>query len=700
MKRLLISLAVLLAVVYAPAQPRTVLMGDSITEGWLDKHPGFFEEHGLIGKGISGQVSAQMLERFQTDVIDLHPAAVVINAGTNDIALNAGPYDPDRTFSNIVAMAEMARKADIRVLLTSVLPAARFGWRPSVTDGPVKIEALNERIRAYAKAEGMTYIDYYGSMVFGPERALNPDYSRDGVHPTLEGYYVMERLLLNALNDDETLLRGWVKTIGSDEFGGRMPMTEYEPRTLDYLVGQLKALGLEPAFGDSYLQPVQTISTVCRPVSDRFRVKGKKKRVDLLFPEDLVIWTARETDKVELRNAEFVFCGFGIDAPEFGWNDFEGVDVKGKIVIAMVNDPGFYDASLFQGRNMTYYGRWPYKFEQAQRMGAAGCLVLHNTAAASYGWNVAANHTGSNMALYDEATRNAEMLAVKGWLHEDGCRKLFAAAGVDFEEALSAAKKPGFKSFVLKAKSDIVMDVTCRTENTFNVAGVLPGTDLADEAVVFSAHWDHFGTGKPDETGDAIYNGAADNGSGMAAVLLLAKKYSQLPVRPRRSMVFLFPTLEEGGLFGSEHYCEHPAFPLEKTAACINFDCIAPEPLTRDVVVLGGGKCELDRYVEAAAGAQGRYVVMSLDNSDGWFFRMDHFNFVKRGVPSVVIEYGKDLVDPSRPNRYPRSDWYHKPSDEYREDWDFAGTIAHINMMFGVGLSVANAEHRPVWYGR
>ena len=206
---------------------------------------------------------------------------------------------------------------------------------------------------------------------------------------------------------------------------------------------------------------------------------------------------------------------------------------------------------------------------------------------------------GSNLALYDPATRNAGELGVKGWLHEDGCRKLFAAAGVDFDATIEAAKHPGFKSFVLKAKSDLKMEVAYEIQETCNVAGVLPGTDLKDEAVVFSAHWDHFGFGTPDETGDPIYNGASDNGSGMAAVLMLAKKYSELPVRPRRSMVFFIPTLEESGLFGSEYYCAHPAFPMEKTAACINFDCIAPEPLTHDVVVLGGGVTELDNYIMA-----------------------------------------------------------------------------------------------------
>ena len=490
--------------------------------------------------------------------------------------------------------------------------------------------------------------------------------------------------------DDEALMREWIRTLGSDAFGGRMPMTEYETKTIAYLAAQMQEIGLQPAFDGSWFQKVKTVGATCRLEKDRWRVQGAKKRVDLRQPEDLVVWTSRATAQVKLPAAEFVFCGFGIDAPEFGWNDFEGVDVRGKIIIAMVNDPGFYDAGLFQGKNMTYYGRWTYKFEQALRLGAAGCLVLHNTAAASYGWNVAANHTGSNLALYDEATGNAGELAVNGWLHEEGCSKLFAAAGADFEAALAAAKRPGFKAFPLKVKGNLVMNVTCEINETCNVGGILPGGDLKDEAVVFSAHWDHFGSGDPDETGDRIYNGASDNGSGMAAVLLLARRFAELPTAPRRSMLFLIPTLEESGLFGSEYYCAHPVFPMEKTAACINFDCIAPEPLTHDVVVLGGGNSPLDPYLIAAAGAQGRYIKWNDDNSDGWFFRSDHFNFVKRGVPAVVIEFGTDLVDPSRPNKYPRSDWYHKPSDEYRDDWDFAGTLAHVRLMFAVGLSVAN----------
>lgn len=491
---------------------------------------------------------------------------------------------------------------------------------------------------------------------------------------------------------DEQLVRQWVATLGGDAFGGRKPMTPYEDITIHYLAGELQRLGLEPAFEGNWFQPFQMIAVTARPDRNKLTVRGKKK-AELRYPDDLVVWTARAADKVELKQAEYVFCGFGIRAPEYGWDDYAGIDVRGKIVIAMVNDPGYYDATLFRGRNMTYYGRWLYKFEEARRQGAAGCLVLHNTEAASYGWHVCVNgHLEGNLALFDPDTRNADELAVKGWLHEDGARKLFAAAGMDLDAAQAAARRPGFKSFSLKVKGDVKMAVSYDIQQTRNVAGILRGSDKADEAVVLSAHWDHLGIGTPDETGDTIYNGAADNGSGMAGLLLAARKFTRLPRRPRRSIIFLFPSSEESGLFGSEYYCAHPAVPMEKTSANLNFESIGPAELTEDVAILGGGQSGLDRYYVAAAAAQGRYIFFDDDNSDGWFFRSDHYNFVKKGVPAVVVENGLHPVDPARPNKYPMASWYHKPSDEYREDWDLSGTLANINLIFSAALSIADAE--------
>ena len=492
--------------------------------------------------------------------------------------------------------------------------------------------------------------------------------------------------------DDEQLVRSWIQTLASDPFGGRKPMTEYETVTTGYLSEELSRMGLEPAFDGSWFQPFELISVTVTPEGGKFSVRGKRK-TDLKYPEDVVVWTARATDRVELPKAEYVFCGFGIHAPEYGWDDYANVDVKGKIVIAMVNDPGYYDPSLFRGRNMTYYGRWLYKFEEALRRGAAGCLVLHNTEAASYGWHVCVNgHMDNNLALYDPDTRNAGELAVKGWLAEEGARKLFTAAGMDMDAALAAAKKPGFQSFSLKVKGDVKMAVSYDIRETGNVGALLRGTDRADEAVVLCAHWDHLGIGTPDQSGDNIYNGAADNASGMAGALLSALKFTRLPFRPRRSVLFLFPSSEESGLFGSEYYCAHPAFPLARTVACLNFESIGPAQLTRDLSILGGGASRLDRYFEAAAAAQGRYIFYDDDNSDGWFFRSDHYNFVKKGIPAVVWENGTDLVDPSRPNRYPMSAWYHKPSDEYRPDWDLSGTVANVRLLFSVALSLSNTD--------
>jgi hypothetical protein len=488
---------------------------------------------------------------------------------------------------------------------------------------------------------------------------------------------------------DEQLLREWTKVLSHDEFGGRKPMTPYEDKTVDYLARQLEVIGLEPAFNGSWFQPFEMIAVTAKPEGGRLAVSGKRKST-LRYPDDLIIWTTRATAKIDLKKAEYVFCGFGINAPEYGWNDYEGIDVKGKIVVVMVNDPGFYDHKLFRGRNMTYYGRWTYKFEEARRQGAVGCLVLHHTEAASYGWHVCVNgHLSNNLGIYDPATRNAGELAVRGWLHEDGFKKLCHAAGVDMDKAMADAKKPGFKSFSLNVRGDVKMNVTYDIQQTRNVGGILRGSGQEGEAVVFCAHWDHLGIGKADERGDTIYNGAADNASGMAGALLVAKKFQQMP-RLRRDLVFLFPSSEESGLFGSAYYCEYPVVPMEKTLACLNFESIGPAELTRDVVILGGGESDLDHYYVAAAAAQGRYIYFDDDNSDGWFYRSDHYNFVKKGVPAVVLENGRHPVDVSKPNKYPMPVWYHKPCDEYHDDWDLSGTLSNVNLVFSVGLSLSN----------
>lgn len=496
---------------------------------------------------------------------------------------------------------------------------------------------------------------------------------------------------------DEELMRNWISTLGADDYAGRKPMTEYETKSVNFIADQMKLLGLEPAFDGSYFQEMKMISTTVRFPDNRIDVKGRKGETSLIYAEDFIAWNHIAENIVTLKDAEYVFCGFGINAPEFGWNDYDGLDVKGKIVIAMVNDPGYYDSNLFRGKNMTYYGRWIYKFEEAIRQGAAGCLVLHETDAASYGWNVCTNgHSESNLGLYDETNKSAG-LSIKGWISQEGGQKLFKLAGIDMKSAVESAKKPGFKAISLGVKSDITMNVSYRVSGTMNVAGILPGSDLKDEALVISGHWDHLGIGPADATGDSIYNGAADNASGVAAVLLLAKKFKELPQKPRRSIIFISVTCEESGLFGSQFYCEHPVIPMDKTATVLNFDCIAPEHLTKDILILRGGESDLDEIAQKAAETQGRYIYFSDDNSDGWYYRSDHYNFVKKGVPAFVMGNGIDPADPEHVNKYPKKSWYHTPSDEYLEDWDMEGTIANVDFMFEVGKIVANSDDLPKW---
>ncbi len=496
--------------------------------------------------------------------------------------------------------------------------------------------------------------------------------------------------------EEEAYFRERIKTLSSDEFGGRAPMSDYETKTINYIADEFKAAGLLPANGESYFQPVKLMSTHTRPEGGVITAKTPKGKLEMKFYDDVVVWTDRGTERVEVKNAEYVFCGFGINAPEYGWNDYEGVDVKDKIVIAMVNDPGFYVPELFRGRNMTYYGRWTYKFEEAARQGAAGLLVLHDTAAASYGWEVVqSSNTEINHTLGSD-DMNMNDLAMKGWISHESCRQLFEMCGMNLEEAAEAAKKRGFKSFPLKAKTSTVLNVKVETGNSHNVAGILHGTDLKDEYVLFTAHWDHLGVGQPIE-GDSIYNGANDNASGTAALMMLAKKMKESNIKPRRSIVFIAVTAEETGLLGSEHYCEHPLFPLEKTAAVINIDGAAPQEKTYDLTLRAPGMSDTDKWVELAAAAQGRVVKPIVTDPAGIYFRMDHFNFVKKGVPAILVSSGNDYVDKEAHAAKPKRNIYHQPTDEYDESWEFDGAFDNLNLHMAIALMVANNDEMPQW---
>ena len=501
--------------------------------------------------------------------------------------------------------------------------------------------------------------------------------------------------------NDETLFRTITRELSDDSFGGRKPMTPFEAPTVHYIADRFKEVGLEPAVGDSYFQNVPLLGVTTNIKNNEIVVSGRKGSVTLRFWDDMVIWTLRAEKQLKVNKADFVFVGFGINAPEYDWNDYAGIDVKGKVVVMLVNDPGFYDDNLFRGKNMTYYGRWIYKFEEAGRQGAAAALIIHDTAPASYGWSVVQNsRASSSLTLYDEA-ENKKLIPYQGWVTGESAQKLFAAAGVSLEESVAAAKQKGFKSFPLSLKTTIESMNEVEFGESSNVAGILPGTSLKDEYIIYSAHWDHLGIGQP-VAGDSIYNGASDNATGIAALVLLGRRFQELPERPKRSIVFLAVTAEESGLLGSQYYAENPLYPLQKTAVCLNMDSYGDNLPTTDVILSAPGHSETDRYVMDAAATQGRTVTLSNDNSGGGYYRSDHFNFAKVGVPVVLAKGGTTYVDPQAARAYSAKYHegrytYHQPSDEYHDWWDVSGSLEDIYLFYGIGLRLANDGYFPKW---
>lgn len=498
------------------------------------------------------------------------------------------------------------------------------------------------------------------------------------------------------VTQEEKDFRKWEEVIASDSFSGRAPLTPYETKTINYIAQEFKSLGLQPANGNSYFQKVPLLKVSTKPVGNVINVKAKNGKVALKNWEDLIITSVRGKKNVTLPKADFVFAGFGINAPEYGWNDYKDLDVKGKVVVVLVNDPGYYNPSLFKGKDMTYYGRWIYKFEEASRQGAAGVLVIHDTEPASYGWNVVQASWGSkNLSLVSDKG-NADKVALQGWISLPATKRLFQAAGVDFEKAVAAAKQPGFKAIDLKAESNIKLKNEVYIANSNNVAAVLPGTRKKDEYLIYSAHWDHFGIQKPVD-GDSIYNGASDNASGVAALLVLAKKFASLKQRPERSILFLSVTAEEAVLLGSEYYAQHPLVPLKNTVVNLNIDGCAPQSKVKDVIIAGYGDTNTDQLVAETAAAQGRTTEPAKNQSSGGYFRSDHFSFAKVGVPVILAEGGRDYLNPEDANRYKGKRTYHMPQDEYSPSWDVSGTVDDINLWYAIGLRIADGNFTPEW---
>jgi Zn-dependent M28 family amino/carboxypeptidase len=490
-----------------------------------------------------------------------------------------------------------------------------------------------------------------------------------------------------------------IRVLASDEFEGRKPFSPGETKTINYLKTEFEKLGLKPGNGKSYFQDVPMVDIMSTPVGPLV-MKGKDAEISLNYLTDFVAATRRVQDQVKVENSEMVFAGYGIVAPEYGWNDYAGLDVKGKTVLVLVNDPGIVDDNLFKGNTMTYYGRWTYKFEEAARQGAAGVLIIHDTGPASYGWSVVRSGWSKSKLYLQAADDNRSRAAMEGWITLESAKKLFKIAGVQ-PDVMHAASKKGFKPVSLGVKTSLVINNRIKKSTSHNVIALLPGTTRANEYVVYTSHWDHFGKGEAIK-GDSIYNGAADDASGTAALMEIATAFTKLKKKPARSIVFLVVTAEEQGLLGSEYYCTHPVYPLDKTVADINMDVLQPFGRTKDVVIVGKGQSELDEYINAEAKKQDRFTRPEPNPSGGWYFRSDHFNFAKVGVPSLFIENG--VISREHGEEWGKAQKeqfnlyrYHMPTDEYSSSWDLTGIVEDMKLLYEVGHRISNETTFPGW---
>jgi Zn-dependent M28 family amino/carboxypeptidase len=505
-------------------------------------------------------------------------------------------------------------------------------------------------------------------------------------------------------------LLGHIRTLSSDEFEGRGPGSKGEQLTIKYLEDQYRSSGLEPGNPDgTYLESVPLVS-ITPDKSMKLTFTGHGRTLEPKFQDDYVAWSKRVTDTSSV-DADLVFVGYGVQAPEFQWDDFKGVDVKGKVIVVLINDPPVPDPSdpakldpkTFGGTAMTYYGRWTYKFEKAAQMGAAGCVIIHQTERAGYPWEVVRNSWSGTQ--FDLATpdKNMRRLAVESWITLDFATKLFQLAGQDLNKLIAAAARRDFKPVPLGIHEKLTVHNSLQNIDSHNVIAKVTGSDaeLKNTYVIYTAHWDHFGIG-PEVNGDKIYHGAVDNASGSAALLEIARAYKQLSKPPSRTILFLSVTGEEQGLLGSQYYAEHPLYPLARTAANINMDGMNVHGLTRDIVQIGRGVSTLDEIIEAVVKEQGRVVKTDPEPEKGYYYRSDHFEFAKKGVPAFDPNEGVDFI--GKPDgwglevrRKYTAENYHKPSDTIKPDWDLSGAVQDCQLFFLVGYRIANDPQMPEW---
>ena len=493
-----------------------------------------------------------------------------------------------------------------------------------------------------------------------------------------------------------------IQTLSSDEFEGRAPSTPGEEATINYLVEQFQAAGLEPGNGDSFFQDVPLVA-LTEQGTPRLTVRAPEAGLSYSWPGEFVAWTKRVVENESIADSEMVFVGYGVVAPEYGWNDYEGVDAAGKTVVMLVNDPGFatQDEALFRGNAMTYYGRWTYKFEEAARQGAAGAIVVHEEAAAGYPWAVVSG--GWTGPQFDQAGEDGNMgrVQVEGWVQADVAREIFAASGFDFDALAQAATRPDFQAVPLGATASVAVSFDIQRSESKNVLALLPGSERPDEYIIYTAHWDHFGVG--DETlEDPIFNGAFDNATGTAGLIELARAFAALPERPARSVLFLAVTAEEQGLLGSAYYAANPVYPTASTVATINIDGVNVDGPMNDITIVGMGASELDDYLEAAAGRVGRILRPDPEPEKGFYYRSDHFSFAKVGVPSIYTDSGIDHVEHGEEWTLARradytSNRYHKVTDEFDPSWDLTGALDDLELMFRVGYRLVTSDDWPNW---
>jgi Zn-dependent M28 family amino/carboxypeptidase len=510
---------------------------------------------------------------------------------------------------------------------------------------------------------------------------------------------------------DPAAVLAHVKILASDAFEGRAPGTPGEEKTVAYLVETFKKLGLKPGNPDgTYVQKVPLVGIT--PAAAPLTITGGTGAgpAKLAWRDDVVAWTKRVTDEVKVDASELVFVGYGVQAPEYGWDDYKGVDVAGKTLVMLVNDPpvpdpaspSALDPKVFGGRAMTYYGRWTYKYEIGMKHKAAAVLIVHETGPAGYPFAVVQGKTGEQFTFVTPGN-SMDRAAIEGWITLDAAKALFSRAGQDFDRLKAQAATRAFRPVPLGLTASMTIRNTLRRIESQNVVARLEGSDPAvrDEHVVFTAHWDHFGIGEPID-GDKIYNGAKDNATGTAALLETARAFTRLPKPPRRSILFLSVTAEEQGLLGSEYYAAQPLYPLAKTLADINMDALNVSGRTRDLVIIGLGASQLDDYARAAAKEQGRTLKPDAEPEKGFYYRSDHFNFAKVGVPALNTDEGVDFVGKPASfgaevrERY-TNDRYHKPSDEVTPDWDLSGLAEDVQLLFAVGYRVAQADAYPAW---